>query len=274
MPALTFSGDMASTGASTGSSAPTPSPIATASTPCSAARSSAAPRTRRASPARSSSPTNQEELDVALAGILPSAKSENAKTYMADGTPVTASETLGADRPRARRPSRRRLLDDPLLLDGRPGRHHSSTRAGRSSTTTPSRRRTRASPVAWRASARSRGRRSRPRDRRSSPGSRPTGRLLAQAGRRPVVYSTPLVAWRPVVGATAYEVQWSRSKYPWRARGSSFTFATSTVLQLGRRRWYYRVRGLNAAQVGTPAMTWSAPVAVKVVRPTFRISGG
>ena len=28
-------------------------------------------------------PTNQEELDVALAGILPSAKSENAKTYMA-----------------------------------------------------------------------------------------------------------------------------------------------------------------------------------------------
>ena len=102
----------------------------------------------------------------------------------------------------------------------------------------------------------------------------PKGRLLAQAGRRPVVYSTPLVAWRPVVGATQYEVQWSRSKYPWRSRGSSFTFATSSVLQLTAGAWYYRVRGLNAAQVGTPAMAWSAPVAVKVVRPTFRISGG
>ena len=42
-------------------------------------------------------PTNQEELDVALAGVLPSAKSETAKTYMADGTPMTASETFGAD---------------------------------------------------------------------------------------------------------------------------------------------------------------------------------
>ena len=64
---------------------------------CSAARSSAGRRSRRASPARSSFPTNQEELDAALAGILPSAKSETAKTYMADGTPVTANETLGAD---------------------------------------------------------------------------------------------------------------------------------------------------------------------------------
>jgi len=88
------------------------------------------------------------------------------------------------------------------------------------------------------------------------------------------VYSTPLVAWRPVVGATAYEVQWSRTKYPWRARGSAVTYATSSVLQLHAGLWYYRVRGLNAAQIGTPAMAWSAPVGVKVVRPTFRISGG
>jgi hypothetical protein len=102
----------------------------------------------------------------------------------------------------------------------------------------------------------------------------PKGRLLAQAGKQPVVYSTPLVAWRPVVGATAYEIQWSRSKYPWRARGSSLTYSTSSVLKLGAGLWYYRVRGLNAAQVGTPAMTWSAPVSVRVVRPTFQIAGG
>ena len=85
----------------------------------------------------------------------------------------------------------------------------------------------------------------------------PKGRLLAQAGSRPIVYSTPLVSWRPVVGATAYEVQWSRSKYPWRSRGSALTYATSSVLQLSSGLWYYRIRGLNAAQVGTPAMTWS-----------------
>jgi len=102
----------------------------------------------------------------------------------------------------------------------------------------------------------------------------PRGRLLAQAGRRPTVYSAPLVAWRPVVGASRYEIQWSRTTYPWRKRGSVDTVATSAVLNLAAGKWYYRVRGLNFAQVGTPAMTWSAPVAVRVVRPTFRISGG
>ena len=100
----------------------------------------------------------------------------------------------------------------------------------------------------------------------------PKGRLLAQAGRRPTVYSSPLVAWRPVVGATGYEVQWSRTTYPWRRQGLVKTVATSAVLKLPAGVWYYRVRGLNIAQVGTPAMTWSAPVAVRVVRPTFAIS--
>jgi len=99
----------------------------------------------------------------------------------------------------------------------------------------------------------------------------PSGRLLAQAGRRPTVYSSPLVAWRPVVGATGYEVQWSRTTYPWRASGRLGTVATTAVLRLPSGLWYYRVRGLNLAQVGTAAMTWSAPVAVRVVRPTFAI---
>jgi hypothetical protein len=102
----------------------------------------------------------------------------------------------------------------------------------------------------------------------------PNGRLLAQAGARPVVYSSPLVAWRPVVGATQYEVQWSRVKYPWRKRGSTKTHATTAVLKLPAGVWYYRVRGLNAAQVGTAAMSWSAPNAVRVARPTFQISRG
>ena len=218
-------------------------------------------------------PTNQEELDAALGGILPSAKSENAKTYMADGTPVTASETWDAnDTVRVDLPdvdtstTRYFWTVVPVGInvgeDGsfsyydaespqdacESGRVASFAKESRPAITTAG------TPYVS--------------------GLSPKGRLLAQAGRRPVVYSTPLVAWRPVVGATAYEVQWSRSRYPWRARGSALTYATSSVLQLGAGNWYYRVRGLNAAQVGTPAMTWSAPVAVKVVRPTFQITGG
>ena len=62
---------------------------------------------------------------------------------------------------------------------------------------------------------------------RTSPVWRRTAAALAGGGLRPAVYSSPLVAWRPVVGATGYEVQWSRVKYPWRKRGSEFTFATA-----------------------------------------------
>jgi hypothetical protein len=29
---------------------------------------------------------------------------------------------------------------------------------------------------------------------------------------------------------------------------------------------------MNAAQIGVSAMTWSAPAAVRIVRPTFRIA--
>ena len=218
-------------------------------------------------------PTNQEELDVALAGILPSAKSETAKTFMADGSPMTASETFGAD--------------DRVRVD-LPDVDTSSTRyfwtvvpvgiiVDEDGTFTYY---DAESPQDACESGRmaSFGKESRPVITTAGTpyvsGLSPKGRLLAQAGRRPVVYSTPLIAWRPVVGATAFEVQWSRTKYPWRSRGSALTYATSSVLQLGAGVWYYRVRGLNAAQVGTPAMTWSAPVAVKVVRPTFRVSGG
>ena len=219
-------------------------------------------------------PTNQAELDSALAGVLPSWQDENAKTYAVDASPVSSNEAsqegvslLHLDLPDLDAQTTRYFWtvvpvgirvddggsftywDDDLPQD--------ACHAGRMATF---------------------GKESKPAITASGTpfvsGLSPKGRLLAQAGQRPVVYSTPLIAWRPVVGATAYQVQWSRTKYPWRFRGSTVTYATSSVLQLGAGLWYYRIRGLNAAQVGTPAMTWSAPVAVKVVRPTFRISGG
>jgi hypothetical protein len=218
-------------------------------------------------------PTTQDELDNALISVLPTGESEKAKTFTLDTYPIVANEVI-LDEQTTR-------IDLPDL-DARTTRYYwtvvpvgiridesgqfsywdvevpqDACQAGRIATF---------------------GKESRPAITTSgSPfvsGLSPNGRLLAQAGSRPVVYSAPLVAWRPVIGATQYEVQWSRVKYPWRKRGSTKTFATSAVLKMSPGLWYYRVRGLNAAQVGTPAMTWSTPVAVKVARPTFQISRG
>lgn len=99
----------------------------------------------------------------------------------------------------------------------------------------------------------------------------PGGRLVAAATSRPSVYGTPLVAWKPAVGADAYEVQWSRTAYPWKAKGTKTTFATSAMLDLEPGVWHYRVRGLNYAQAKKPQMSWSAPVSLKVAKPTFKI---
>jgi len=99
----------------------------------------------------------------------------------------------------------------------------------------------------------------------------PGGRLLSSATRSPRVFSTPLVAWQPATGATAYEVQWSRTGYPWRAQGSRMTYSTSAVLDLSPGAWYYRVRGLNQTQLKKQEMSWSRPIKLTVAKPSFRL---
>jgi hypothetical protein len=218
-------------------------------------------------------PATQEELDLAFERILPNARTENAKTLTADTFPLVSNEVFEEDRTLLRvdlpdldvRTTRYFWTVVPvvIMVDEESGNFlyvdvetpQDACQAGRVATF---------------------GKESLPAITSSgSPylsGLSPNGRLLAQAGRRPVVYSSPLVAWQPVVGATQYEVQWSRVAYPWRKRGSLKTYATSAVLRMAPGLWYYRVRGLNIAQVGTPTMTWSTPVAVRVARPTFQIS--
>jgi hypothetical protein len=218
-------------------------------------------------------PATQQELDLAFERVLPNAQTENAKTLTADTFPLVSNEVFEDDRTLLRvdlpdldvRTTRYFWTVVPvvIMIDEESGNFvyvdvetpQDACQAGRVATF---------------------GKESLPAVTTSgSPylsGLSPNGRLLAQAGRRPVVYSSPLVAWQPVVGATQYEVQWSRVAYPWRKRGSLKTYATSAVLRMTPGLWYYRVRGLNIAQVGTPAMTWSAPVGVKVARPTFQIS--
>lgn len=220
-------------------------------------------------------PESEEELARAAAGVLPMGLSERAKTFMADGTPLVSSETRADEKAFARvdlpdvdaRTTRYFWTVVPvgLEIDEVSGKiryfdaqtPQDACQAGRVATFAK-----RSSPVVAATGA------------PFVAGLAPTGRLLASAGRSPTVYSTPLVAWRPVVGAASYEIQWSRSLYPWRVAGSKRTYATSAVLRLGPGLWHYRVRGLNPAQVGTPAMTWSQPATVRVVAPRFRISRG
>jgi hypothetical protein len=234
-------------------------------------------------------PTDADELEEAMLGVLPNFETENAKTITVESFLLTSNEVIeSGDTPGASGSSSSQPGAPPKVRVDLPDVDSQTTRyfwtvvavgieidretqkyvyrdlelpqdacqEGRSSTFA------KLSKPAITASR--------------TPyvsGLTPKGRLLAIAGSRPTVYSTPLVAWQPVMGATGYEVQWSRSTYPWRAAGSRVTQTTSTLLNVKPGLWYYRVRGLNAAQVGTAAMTWSTPAAVRVVRPTFRVSG-
>ncbi|TML72708.1 MAG: hypothetical protein E6G11_04730 [Actinobacteria bacterium] len=212
-----------------------------------------------------------DELDLALSGVLPSAKTETAKTLSAEGTTVNTNENIGAtggahvDLPdvdaRTTRyfwtvvPVAISVSDSGTFEYDDVETPQDACEAGRVSTFAKlSRPAITASGTPYVS------------------GLTPNGRLLSVAGPRPVVYSTPLVAWRPVIAASAYRVEWSKSKYPWRRAGTLVTRSTSAVLNLRPGNWFYRVRGLNPAQVGTSAMTWSSPVGLTVSRPTFRVS--
>jgi hypothetical protein len=100
----------------------------------------------------------------------------------------------------------------------------------------------------------------------------PKGRLISAANGRPVFASTPLVAWQPVLGASAYEVQWSRLAYPWRPEGNLFTFSTSANLPLKPGGWYYRVRGIDLSlPTGSAQMTWSERMRLVIAKPKFKV---
>jgi hypothetical protein len=106
----------------------------------------------------------------------------------------------------------------------------------------------------------------------------PSGRMIASASKVPVVHDSPLIAWEPAVGATTYEVQVSHKSYPWQATWTTKTAATSVVLPLGKSdvgTWWYRIRGINPAlPVGAQAMTWSAPVRLRITGDSFRVVKG
>jgi hypothetical protein len=100
----------------------------------------------------------------------------------------------------------------------------------------------------------------------------PFGQLVGASKPKPSFYGTPLVAWEPALGASQYEVQWSKSVYPWNAVGKLTTPSTSTTLPLTPGTWYYRIRGVNFAVPGPKQqMAWSNPAVIVVTKPHFRV---
>ncbi len=99
------------------------------------------------------------------------------------------------------------------------------------------------------------------------------GRMKSQAASHsPRVYGSPLVTWTPVLGAEAFEIQWSEKRYPFRAVGNLTTAATSATLSLQQRTWYYRVRGLNLDMpTAAQKMAWSSVRKVRILKPVFRL---
>jgi hypothetical protein len=109
----------------------------------------------------------------------------------------------------------------------------------------------------------------------------PSGRLTAGRSTQ-AFYGYPLVAWTPALGASAYEVQWSKTRYPFKPQPNplnqgalgTMTIGTAAVLPLQAGTWYYRVRGFNInLPTGAQQMSWSDPAKIVVAKPKFRVVG-
>jgi hypothetical protein len=99
------------------------------------------------------------------------------------------------------------------------------------------------------------------------------GRLIAAVSATPTFYGSPLVAWKPAGIATSYQVEWSKSQYPWKKAGSASTTATAASLPLKPGTWWYRVRGVADFLPGTAKlMTWSTPLRIQVAAPKFTVA--
>jgi hypothetical protein len=103
---------------------------------------------------------------------------------------------------------------------------------------------------------------------------------LTSARETTAFYGQPLISWTPALGAAAYEVQWSKTQYPftpipYNGKPGYVTTATSLVLPVGPGVYYYRVRGYDfSLPTGAQQMSWSDPARLVVAKPTFKVIGG
>jgi hypothetical protein len=102
---------------------------------------------------------------------------------------------------------------------------------------------------------------------------------LTSAARTSAFYGQPLVAWTPAFSADIYEVQYSKTRYPFRPEvdprtnvKGNMTFSTADVLPLKAGTWWYRVRGIDYnLPTGVQQMSWSAPQKLVVSKPSFKV---
>ena len=100
----------------------------------------------------------------------------------------------------------------------------------------------------------------------------PTGQLVS-AVQNATFYGRPLVAWAPALSADTYEVEWSKTAYPFTAAGSLMTPATSAILPLSTGTWYYRVRGFDYnLPTGSQMLSWSDTEQIVIVPPSFKVT--
>jgi hypothetical protein len=108
------------------------------------------------------------------------------------------------------------------------------------------------------------------------------GKLIS-ATTKSAFYGNPLVAWTPALGATAYEVQWSKKRAPFAPEPNpqnsgahgTMTLGTAAVLPLTPGTWYYRVRGFNySLPTNAQQMSWSNPAKIVVAKPQYKLVGG
>jgi hypothetical protein len=104
-----------------------------------------------------------------------------------------------------------------------------------------------------------------------------TGRRFTSRTRKDAFYGGPLVTWEPASGAVGYDIEWSRTAYPWRPCDTCrrTTFSTSAMLpdKLRDGRWWYRVRGINDSLPGNQKGRWSEPVSIRIDFGGFARSG-
>ena len=101
---------------------------------------------------------------------------------------------------------------------------------------------------------------------------------LTSAVHTTAFYGQPLVSWTPALGAEVYEVQWSKTQYPFNPMPTPtgdlgmMTGSTSVVLPVGTGTWWYRVRGFDfSLPTGAQQMSWSDPAKLVVAAPKFAI---
>ena len=108
-----------------------------------------------------------------------------------------------------------------------------------------------------------------------------SGRLTSAAGTSKF-YGRPLVAWTPALNADIYEIQYSKTAYPFKPeldpRSNSrgyLTFSTSDILPLSAGTWWYRVRGIDYnLPTGVQQMSWSDSQRLVVAAPKFKLAPG